>query len=201
MIALYIVSGLVAVLLLLLFSKISIIFDYHDRPSITLKFLCIRMDGVSFLQKRVFREKEEPEKDTEKTEKVEASEAPPKQKADPVGFAKFLLHVTEVVRLAFKEFFAKATVDLRECKVSIGTDDAALTALSFGGAIFAANALCALLMRFSKFRCDNRNLRVSPDFTSEKSAFSFHLILSCRLIHVLGVALRSYLRFFERKEG
>ena len=197
MIALYIILGLVAAIILLLFSKVSIIFDYHGRAAITLKFLCFRTDGASFLQKRVFGKKEKPKKESETPP---PSEKTPKQRPDPVGFAKFLLHVTEVVRLALKEFFDKATVDLRECNISVGTEDAALTAFSCSGAIFAANALCALLMRFSNFRCDNRYLNISPDFSSEKSSYSFRLVLSSRLIHILGVALRFYLRFFERKE-
>ena len=90
--------------------------------------------------------------------------------------------------------------NLKELHVSIGTDDAAKTALLCGSAIQGANVLCALLQRFSNFRFDNRNLSISPNFTEEKTKLSIDLDLSTRVFDIIVVILRAYFRFLEREE-
>lgn len=197
MIVLYVLLALVLLVFAVLFVNVHFVFLYREKGKITLRILFFSFDAKKlyqpFTKKEQSASETEPKADDQKTRKSRSF--------DPVGFAEFLVHVTRVISLAVKESFEKIKIDLKELHVSIGTDDAAKTALTAGAAIQAANDLCAVLQHFSNFRCDNRNLSVSPDFTSENSRFSIHLDLSIKLIHLIGVYLRAYTRFFERKES
>lgn len=199
MIALWILLAILAILLFFLFMPVHIVFQYRDKATVILKVLFLRFDGMELFRKLIAKDEEGLDVPKRKSD-VKASKSKGKKKADPLGFVEFLIHIGKVISLALKEHFRRARVDLKELYVSIGTDDAAKTALIYGGSIQAANALCVLLQRFTKFRCNNKNLVIAPDFTSEKSRFSIHLDMTVRLFFVLGVLFRAYFRFFERKE-
>ena len=196
MIVLYVVLALVAILLFLLNLRVRLIFTYHDKAAVTLGILFFRWDAAKLVQNYLERKKEVKPKMVEK----ENSKTEQSKSIDLIGFAEFLIHIGSVIRLAIKEHFEKTRVFLKELHVSVGTEDAAQTALVCGGVYNAANGLCALLQHFSDFRCDNRNLSISPDFTSDQTKFSLHLVMSTKVIHLIGVLLRSYIRFFEGKD-
>ncbi len=199
MIVLYILLAIVALLLFLLFLDVHLIFSYNEKATVTLKILFFRFDGIELFKK--FSDQKESTSD-EKQNKKELQKENQKsaRKGDFLGFCEFLVRIGRIIGLAVKEHFSKMKINLKELRVSIGTEDAAKTALATGGAIAAANGLCALLQRFSNFRCDNRKLSISPDFTSDQSSFRIHLILTSKIVHLIGIIFRSYLRFFERKE-
>lgn len=196
MIWLWILLGVIALLAFLLCANLHLVFQYHTAPRITLRYLFFKWDGKklfdTFVEKRKTKPEKVPAESTSQTEK--------KSGADIVGFAQFLKHIAQVIGLAIKEHFAKMTVNLKELHVSVATEDAAETAMAYTLALNAANGLCALLQHFSRFRCDNRNLSISPSFSSDKTHFSIHLDLSSKPIHLIAVILRSYIRFFEGKE-
>ncbi|MBR3836648.1 MAG: DUF2953 domain-containing protein [Clostridia bacterium] len=196
MIALYVFLALLALILFLLFVNIHVIFTYGESAKVTVRVLLFRFDGM-----KLFRRFTQ-EKKTKKSAESEPAQGGTKRKnrADPLGFVEFLLRIGRIIGRALKEHFSKMKIYLKELHVSIGTADAAETALLYGGAIQAANGLCALLQHYSHFRCDNRNLVIAPDFVSEKSRFSIHLDLTVKAFHLIGVLLRAYLRLFEGKD-
>lgn len=179
--------------------KIHLIFDYHDKLTVTLRILCFRFDGFSLLEK-LGRNEEQGEKKSDKLTKANTKNQVKDKKIDLFGFAEFLAHLAKVIIVGLKEYFSKAKVYLKELKVSIGTDDAAETALISGTVMQAVSGLLAALQHFSKLRCNNQNLWVSPDFSSEKSSVSFHLVLTTKFVDMIGILFRTYIRFFERKE-
>lgn len=196
MILLYIFLALLALLALCLLVNVHLIFRYGERASVTLRILCFRFDGMKLFSRFT--------KDREKSPTTKSSPPPrekkPKRSFDPIGFAEFLLRIARVISLAVKEQLSHLKIRLKELHVRIASDDAAKTALLSGSAVQAANYLCALLQRFSDFRCNNENLSIAPDFTSEKSSFSIHLDLSVKPIFLIAVLFRAYYRFFEGKE-
>lgn len=201
MIALWVLLAILALFLFLLFVPIHIVFQYRERAIVTAKILFFRFDAMK-LFRYLSRDRagKEQSENSHPSPKQKEKNANLNKKVDPLGFVEFLLRIARVIVLALKEHLKRMKINLKELYVSIGTDDAAKTALIYGGAIQAANALCVLLQRFSCFRCDNRYLVISPDFTCEKSRFSIHLDLTVRLFFVIGVLLRAYFRLFERKE-
>ncbi|MBR4288041.1 MAG: DUF2953 domain-containing protein [Clostridia bacterium] len=200
MIFLYIFLVIVLLTLTALFVNVHLIFIYREKEKVRLRVLCFSFDAIKLYNRYAEKKRKKQIPDPQKSS-VETKKEIKKRGFDPIGFAEFLIHITRVISLAVKESLESMKINLKELVVSVGTDDAAKTALTAGAAIQAANGLCAALQYFSDFRCDNRKLSISPDFTSEKSRFSIHLDLCIKPIHLIGVLLRTYTRFFERKES
>ena len=199
MIILYILLGLIsfllAVLLFLLYVNVHIIFDYHDKPRVTVRVLFFRLDGAKLY--RYFESKGKKKKEV--GQKKQKAPTKKKSNGDLLGFVEFIAHITKVIRYALREHFSKCKVNLQELQVSVGADDAAQTAYLYSAAYQGAISLCALLQHFTDFRCDNRNLSISPDFSGGENKVSICLDMTVKSVHVSGVLLRSYYRFFEGK--
>ena len=197
MIALYILLAVLFLIFFLLFVNIHVIFTYRESARVTVRVLFFRFDGMKLF--RSFTKEKDKTKKNAKAEQVQV-ESKRKKSADPLGFVEFLIRIGRIIGRALEEHFSKMKIYLKELHVSVASSDAAETALLYGGAIQAANGLCALLQHYSHFRCDNRNLVIAPDFVSEKSRFSIHLDLTVKAFHLIGVLLRAYLRLFEGKD-
>lgn len=192
MIVFWIVFAFVLLILSILFMPIHLICRYPAKSNFSFRILCFRFDGVE-LFKKIFTKNEAKDTDPKTVQKGKKND----RSADLFGFLEFLLHLTDVIRSTILEFFSKAKVNLKELRISVGTDDAARTALLSCSVTQAANGLCAALQHFSKFRCNSKKLSIAPDFTSEKSDFSLHLDISCTVIHMIRVYLHANMRFFE----
>jgi len=200
MTVLYFVLFLFFLLFFLLFAKLHVTFLYDTSAKVTLRYLFLRFDGMKLFQRFTTGAPVELTAETEKEATPVAEKKKVKKKGSFLGFCDFLARIAQIVSYAVKESIAKLYVRLKMLEVVIATDDAAKTALLYGGTIQAANILCELLRRFSHFRCHSENLVIAPDFTAEKSRFRIHLILSIRPIHVVRILLRSYIKLFERKD-
>lgn len=194
MIALYVLGAILLLILLILFLNVHLIFIYQDQVKVTLQILCFRFDAIELFKSLSEKQNEQENKSVMQESKKKAN------KGSLIGFAEFLVRIARVIGFAIKEHLSKLKVDLKELSISIGTEDAATTALVTGGVITAANALCALLQQFSNFRCNNKKCSISPNFTSEKTSFSIHLKLTSRIVSLIGVIFRSYFRLFEGKD-
>lgn len=192
MIVIWILLALLLLVLFFLNLPIHLICRYPAKSNFSFQIMCFRFEGLDLL-KRFF---------TKDASTDSESKGAPKKKAftksaDVTGFVEFLFHLTDVIHSTVLEFFSNAKVNLKELRISVGTDDAAKTALVSSSVHQAANGLCALLQRFSRFRCNSQKLNISPDFTSEKSDFSIHLDISFTVIHLIRVYLHTNMRFFE----
>lgn len=196
MIFLWIFLVLVAIVLFLLLLPINLVFDFHENAQVYLRILWIRLDSKKFIDS-FFSEKQNKDSGLKPKRAKSSEKGRKKSPYDLMGFAEFLIHITGVLGSTLRDFFSKSKVHLKELQVSVGTDDAAKTALLCSTVIQAANGLCALLYENSHLVCDSDHLSISPDFTSESSRFSLHLVLSCPVIHLIGVYLRANIRFFE----
>ena len=197
MIVFWILLALLLFISFVLFLRIHLIFDFHEKPKVAIRVLCFRIDGNELISKFLSQDDK-----NGKNAKAKKKNAPEKSKSsrgsgDLLGFVDFLLHVASVLGGTLKDYFSNTKVHLKELHISIGTDDAARTALLCSSAVQAANGLCAVLQHYSKFTCDNKNLSISPDFLSDKSKFSLRLVLSSTVIHLIGVYLRANMRFFN----
>ena len=183
----------VLLILFLLFMPIHLVCRYPSESIVSIRIFWFRFDGEELLEK-LFNKNETPDTKPKPASKKKRNSA---NSPDMIGFIEFLLHLTDVIRSSLAVFFSKAKVNLKELRISVGTEDAAKTALLSTGVVQAANGLCAALQHFSNFRCDSKNLSIAPNFTSENSVFSLHLDISCTVIHIIRVYLHTNLRFFE----
>ena len=197
MIFLWILLGFLLLVILTCLLPVRLIFDYHCTPRITLKILFFSFDGIDLVKRFLSKDKKEDDKLKNDKQAEKSQKSQQKKSGDLLGFVEFLLHVTDVFTATLGDFFSKARVNLKELHVSLGTDDAAKTAMLSCSVIQAANALCAVLQRYSHFRWNSNNLSISPNFTSDKSKFALNLVISSSLIHILAVFLRANMRFFD----
>ena len=197
MIFLWIILALILLIAFVLLLRVRLIFDFHGKPTITIQILWFRLNANQLINKFLTEDETKSRNTKAKQKKSADREKQNNRSADLFGFIEFLLHIADVLGGALKDYLSKTNVYLKELHVSIGTDDAARTALACSGAIQAANGLCAALQHYSNFSCDSDHLSISPDFLSEKSKFSLHLVLSSTVVHLIGVYLRANMRFFD----
>ena len=191
---LLIVALLIAAILTM---RVNLIFDFREKQSVYLRILFFRFDSNRFIDRFLSNDKKSGTNASEEINKKQENTMKKNKSSDPSDFIDFLFHLTEVIGSALQDLFSRAKVDLKELHVLIGTEDAANTALLCSSAAQAANGLCAVLQHFSRFRCNSKNLSISPNFTSAESNFSLHLVLSCPVIHLVGVYLRANSQFFN----
>lgn len=198
MIFLWILLALVLLIVLILFLRIRLIIDYHGRLKTVIRVMWFRFDIQEIIGRKRSKAKEKKGAPKAKTKEKAFLQKPKiSGPSDVLGFAEFLIHLAGVIKDTLTDFFSKAKVNLKELHVKVGSDDAAETALRTGAVQQSANFLCAALQNFSKFRCNSKNLSIAPDFVSSESSFSFHLVISCSLVHFLGVYLRANMRFLD----
>ena len=197
MIFLWIILALILLVVFVLLLRVRLIFDFHEKATITIQILWFRFDANQLIDKFLTKDNSNTQDTNVKQSKSAVQKKRNNRPGDLLGFIEFLLHIADVLSGALKDYLSKTKVYLKELHVSIGTDDAARTALACSGAVQAANGLCAVLQHYSKFRCDPDNLSISPDFLSDKSKFSLHLTLSSTIVHLIGVYLRANMRFFD----
>ena len=176
---------------------IHLIFDFRKEARIRLRVLFFTFEGEKIRKGFLTSEDKKSKKEVTKKAKPVEKQKKSKRPTDLLGFAEFLVHIASVLGGALKDFLSKSKVNLKELYVSIGTDDAARTALLCSGVIQAANGLFALLQQHSNFVWNQEKLSITPDFLSDKSKVSLHLDLSSSVYHLIGVYLRANIRFFE----
>lgn len=199
MIFLYLFLALLALILFVLFVNVHLSLQYDGEPRATVRVLFIKVDALD-LAKYLGGEKKEKKK---KTKRKEPQEKKPKKKAKGslTDFLDFISLITRIVTRAVSDLLRKLRINLKEFELRFTAGEADQTALVYGGAIQAANALFALLARFSHFRWNDKKLTLSPDFTGESNTFRIHLVLTTKPVHLIAIALRAFFTFLEGKEA
>ena len=199
MIFLYILLGLLALILFILFVPVHLIFRFDSGAKVWLRILFVRLDGIK-LVKKLTEEKPEKKKKKEKPEKEPEKKPQKKKKGSVSDFIEFLELILKIVRRALSDLFGHLHIRLKELAVRFGLGDADQTAVAYGGVIQTANYLFALLERFTHFRFDPRHLAISPDFCGEGNEFRIHLDLWIRPVHLLTLALHALFTYLQGKE-
>ena len=200
MIFLYILLFLAAFIVFLLTVNIHFIFIYREKATVTLRVLFFRFDAFQLYNQYAKKRKSKKPQDKGQQKTKQASSQTKKQTNDPLGFIEFLVRIIRIAHSAFIEHLAKTKIYLKELIVLIATEDAAKTALIQAPVVNAANMLMVLLQRYSRFRCDGKQIAIIPDFTSEESRFSLHLDVTVKPIHIIAVLIRFYFQLFEGKD-
>lgn len=126
---------------------------------------------------------EEAKKKKEKTEKAE------KEKK---SLSERIEDIKSIVRLAVKtagKYSKKITVTVMRFRVTVGGDDAAETAKTYGAVAGALSYLTELLPAAVTFRAGPGAISADADFLAEKIAFDADAEASIRLINVLRIGL------------
>ncbi len=198
-IPLFILGVITAVLLLLLILPVTVCILYKER--LVLK---IKISGITIFdstKKKKAKTKEETG-DTKKSQKKQ-KEGFVKKVYKEKGLLDTVKYFCELLGLALKKLlwlvkrfkFRKVRLDL-----TIATDDAANTALQYGGICCAVYPLIAFLQTNADFKADSIN--ISTDFDKSSSEISFEFSIATRVAFLIIAVLSALFKYLklQRKE-
>lgn len=114
-----------------------------------------------------------------------AKEKPPSKIKEifrhPTDIPAFITDIYDILSILLSKFTKRLKIRILNCSISLGSDNAAKTAILYGSVCAGINALITALVQFTKYNeNDNDNIAVTPDFTSEKTECDIHLQVSLR---------------------
>lgn len=196
------ILGVVVFLILLavlavFFLNIHIYVTYDEKLKIDVRILFVHLNGLKILTSDL----ENPKKKKNKLITQEIPRQNGKIRGTPADFLDFLQLVTRVIRDTLLMALDRIHIRLRSLSFSFGMDDAAETALLYGTLLQAANALFALLDRFSHFSFDPEKVILTPDFSGGKPSGKLDLYIRMRVIDYIRVNLYFNTSYQEGKDG
>ncbi|MBP5289573.1 MAG: hypothetical protein J6Z79_06865 [Clostridia bacterium] len=201
MIALYVVLGILALVALVLFINVHLVFVYEGEPRAYIRVLFIKLNALKLADKLGGDKKPEKKKKEKREEaKPKEDQTKKKDKGSISDFLDFISLIARIATRAIKDLFRHLHIRLRAFEIRFGAGDADKTALYYGAAIQAANGLFALLRHFTDFKWNNDRLILAPDFTGEHSVFRIRLDLYIKPVFLITLALRALMTFLQGKE-
>lgn len=225
MVYLYILLGILAFILLVLFIPVSIGLTVKEATGLYVKVGFIKIGILPKKKKKLNVKKYTPKALQKKQEALKRKEekkllkkAKKKQKkkvsttgknkskiakifSSPSEIPEFLSDAADIMILLTSKFSRRLKIRIMSCNIRIGSDNAAKTALLYGSICSGINALSALLTQFTRFDDrDIENVNVYPDFLYEKLDCEIHIRFSLRpgqIFTFLFSALPEILRIYD----
>ena len=199
MIALYIIGGILLLLILLLVIPIGIRIKYDKDFSlyvsagfINVKLIPARQKKIrikDYSKKKLEKQQKKKQKKEEKKKKPQKQEK--KEKKDSVLVARLKNRETapdmieqlyDMLLIVSEKFAKRLTVKIFRLDATIGSDNAAKTAIIFGGATNAAMLISAFLdQHMTMKKRAGASINIAPDFLAEKTLVSADVKMSVRL--------------------
>ena len=194
MIFLYILMGILALILLLLFSNLVIRLEYNG------KFISkIYILGIPFNFKTLFElfSKKEKQKPAEKQDEQATKQKKESAKRTLEDLTSFLKAIFRTVGAAARGLKRHLKVQVKELSITVATEDAAKTAMRYGEITALLSAFFALCEEHARLQANYKKIRVTSDFESNKIQATFCILLRIRPIHLLTTAASAYLSYTE----
>lgn len=217
MIALYIIGGILLLLLILLIIPVGIRIKYDKDFSLYIVAGFIKYRVIPGRQKKIkisdytekkMRRKAEKlrKKEEKKAKKKKPEDTEKKEKKDSVLVARLknidtapdmIEELYDMLMIVSDKFAKRLTVKIFRLDAIIGSDNAAKTAILFGGAMSVASCISAFLdqhMNLKKRK--GASINISPDFLSEKTIVSADAAMTVRLggMFTLLIEIRSVIK-------
>lgn len=209
MTALYILIGVFLFFLWLFTRKLRLTVSYYrfeNKPSLRASFLFLKFDYSLELGKKAgSAEEDELDKAVKRAKKKRKEQEKELKENAPKPSIK---EVLKIVKAAVSEIYGKFKrylfLEGFDLRVNVGTEDAASTALIYGG----VSALCASIYAFtSALKRKNEErvfMEVKPDFYAASVDAAINISISIRLWQIIScliTASKAYLRFSSLKKG
>ncbi len=172
-------------ILLFLFSDLSFVFLYNNEFSFKIKFLFLNISAETIMK---FSKKREQENRLEEARKTNEKKFK-KHKKTPSDIIDVISYISGVVKSILGEFVRYAKLKFCKVKISIGTDDAATTALSYGFISSGIYTALEFLDSFLAVKKQYKNIGVVANFTSTDCHIDLKIILKLKIIHLVLAAL------------
>lgn len=216
MIALYIISAILLLLLLGAMLPVTLTVKYREELSVEMSVLTIKRRLYPKEKKKVKisdyskkniekRRKKALKKALKAKKKQEKSPKPPKsgEVASPTkkrSVVDSLELIKELLSVLIPKTAKRVKIKATRIIINVATDDAAKTALLFPAVNGAVLGLVTYLDDASKFKgLDRSNISVNADFVSEKTTADIDISFSLRGKHVLEILFATALRYVTEK--
>ena len=191
-----IVGAIFAVILLLSLGRVTVIFDYKDDLILTVKYLFIPIMKIPADKPKKEKKPKKAKKSAKKKDEAEnsqKSEEKPKKKLE-------LADILEVAKLAvnsvgkpLKKIIKRTIIAHLSLNISVGGEDAAKTAISFGATNFAVGSVLGWLDTFFTLKKPD-DINITADFASEETKIDCY----CEIKLVLAAGIAFFFTFVGR---
>ena len=201
MIALWIILGILVLLLLILILPIKVFIKFKDGLYLKFKILNIKIyeikpesnkndsQGDTISDKTA---KKDTEKDTKNLfEKL-------KQKHGFLNSVKVLLRFVKDCLTHIKTLLRHIKIKRIILNISVASNDAATTAIEYGGICAATYPVLAFLDSFGQVKY--KSINIKSDFNSNKPSFDFSAIIGLKIIFLIIAAFKIYKEYKSFKE-
>lgn len=188
-----IVGAVFVVILLLTLGKVTVIFDYKDDLILTVKYLFIPIMKIPADKPKKPKKPKKSAKKNDKAENSEKTEEKPKKKpalADILEVAKLAVNS---VGKPLKKIIKRTIIAHLSLNISVGGEDAAKTAISFGAANFAVGSALGWLDTFFTLKKPD-DINITADFVSEETKIDCY----CEIKLVLAAGIAFFFTFVGR---
>ena len=213
MIALIVIISIVAIIAFLLSIKITLKVRYTDKPTIYLKILFLK---IQLYPKKKKKKRYPHSMSKRKAKKIKNSlkKKPKKQKRkksdlkeeleEEIEDKSDLFSIVSIIVSFVKNFilfFVKSVrIKAFKLKITVATEDAAKTALTYTAITQSINSLFPLLDKLKTFKKlpKGKDLAVNADFTSETPTVDIDTELYVRVGGALGALCKAAMKAFKK---
>lgn len=215
MIALYILLGIVLLIAAILLIPASVTIAYQEKVSLAISVLGIRIRQIpkpqkpvklsSYSKKALARQKKKDERRARRLLKKKAAQENKKKEAqkesrEPKSLLQNLSLIKRLAAVLLSKTAKHVRIEARRLIITVGTDDAAKTAILFGSVNQAAIALLEFLRQTGNLRQTRRSqIAVKADFTSDKTTADVKLVFSMHVWQLLDILLSTLKRLIKDK--
>ncbi len=213
--ALYIAAAVACILAWLLISRVKLSLSYKDANgggdlSLTVRYTLLRLRlipskevkiklGDYTYEKTHKKKKQKPKASAEKKAKAKRKAPEEEEAGEKNGAAAILWELKDAILDIIKRVPGKLRLNIKRLRLSVGAEDAAKTAITYGAVTQAVGAALALASEHADVRIKKRAVLIEPDFLSGKLRADVDVTLSFRVGSVFGLALRFVWNFIKLK--
>ncbi len=187
-------SGELVGVLRVLFFKFRLFPEKAPKKSLTVKQLRrLEKKEEKKKQKKAAKKKKKGNSTTEKNVKKE------KKKRTFSDIRELISEISEIALHFVKRFFPKLHVDIHKLNLTVATNDAAKTALTYGAVCQSVSYLIALLEENSKLKIKPRAIDVNTDYTKEKFDADIDIELYLRLGNIISLGFSTLTKYIKQQ--
>ena len=200
-----ILSGILLLLVLLLLLRLRFDIACDEDVTLSLRILFIRIPLYPAAQKKIklskFKRgypKEKKKADEKPADKKANRQVPPTEK---IPLSEKIDIVLSLLRRLCKKFFKHLRLDVSHIVITVGADNAASAAITYGVVSQAAAYLLAFLDAHLRIRKKRRGeIAVRCDFTAEKTVCDIRITASLAVWQLLDIGISLAYNYFKGKD-
>ena len=202
MYALYILAAILLLLLLLLFARVRVTLVYKENARAYARFLFLRFPIYPQNKKKV-RISDFSYKNLKKRKKQKIPSDNSKQikRTSQKDTKKGISSFYRILKALYPHLLRYFRIDATRIHITVGTGDAAQTAIAYGAVSQTVAYICAILDQHTNFHTRHKSsVVVVPDFTAENFSADCKISASLQLWQVLHLGLRFFAEFLKNKK-